>query len=45
LTDWDEDTDLWLSKHAGCDYQLVKLLDMGSLETHLKRGRKRIGEA
>jgi CheY-like chemotaxis protein len=41
LTGWDDDMDLWLSEHAGCDYHLTKPLDVGLLESYLKRGRKK----
>jgi CheY-like chemotaxis protein len=39
LSGWSLDVDLWLSKNAGCDYHLLKPLDVFVLESLLERGR------
>jgi two-component system, sensor histidine kinase len=37
VTGWQHDVDDWLSKHSGCDYHLLKPLDIGKLETILQK--------
>jgi DNA-binding response OmpR family regulator len=41
LTGWVDDADEWLSQHSGCDYHLLKPVDLDVLETYLVRGRRR----
>ncbi len=37
VTGWQDTLDDWLSKHAGCNYHLLKPLDMWALETILEK--------
>jgi CheY-like chemotaxis protein len=37
VTGWQDEMDDWLSKHAGCDYHLLKPIDMDKLEAILQK--------
>ncbi len=37
VTGWQEDVDDWLSKHSGCDYHLLKPLDIEALQKILAK--------
>jgi CheY-like chemotaxis protein len=37
VTGWQQNVDDWLSKHSGCDYHLLKPLDVSRLETILDK--------
>jgi CheY-like chemotaxis protein len=45
VTGWQQDVDDWLSKHSGCDYHLLKPLDLGKLETILQKHLPNISDA